>query len=118
MHKSSRKSDPLLLTSREKLRNELCAVPQPQMGQDLARLADRIFAPPTRRNQRHGDILCGGEGREQVILLENKPQVLASKENPLARGKQAEPFSKEADRSRIRREQAGDYRYKCGFSAA
>ena len=43
---------------------------------------DRLLRPPGRQ-ERHGDVLRGGQRRQQVVLLEHEAEVLAPEENPL-----------------------------------
>ena len=69
--------------------------------------ADGLARGPAGDEQRHGGVLGGGQGRQQVVLLEDEADVLAAEARPSAPVGQPRQVGAEHRRPRPRSGRAG-----------
>jgi hypothetical protein len=110
--------DTLLLATGQFARQCIDVVSQAELAQQLA-AALRCFA--TRdvcREQRHGRVLCGGQSRQQVVLLKDEANVLQPECVRAAAGELLQGLAQHFDRTSGRVEQTRDHREQGGLAGA
>ena len=79
---------------------------------------DGRFGGQALDQQRHGDIFRGGDGGDQVELLENEADVIGAEPRELAAGQLMQRSVKHGHGSRIDPQRAGDDAEQGGFATA
>src|SRR5258708_28040568 len=118
MHKRASDGDALLLSARELGRQRVTTAIQAEVIQQRSGSVHRFRALYARGNQRYGSILGGRQRWEQVVLLENKAQVLPSKGDLLVRGEMLNLLAKQLYLALNRIEQACNDTEECGLATA
>src|SRR5437870_5710122 len=118
MHKRASDGYALLLSARELGRQCVTAAIQAEMIQQRFRPVHRFGTLHPRGNQGHSCVLCGRQRWEQVVLLENKAQVLPSKCDLLVRREVLNMLAKQLYFALTRIEQACNDTQECCLTAA
>ena len=113
-----RDRDALLLAAREVLGQRIRAVAEPDLGQLGARRLHREPAPDPLDQQRHRDVLGGGQRRQQVVLLEDEADVALPELGLLRGGHRVDRLAEDVDAARRRVEDPGDDREERRLPAA
>ncbi len=118
MHQGPRDGHPLHLAARELARETAEFLPHAQGIQDLAGAADGPVPRPAGDHQRDRCVLGGGQGRQQVVLLEHKPDIPGSESSPHPVAHRRERLAEDLDIARVAVEDPGDDRQERRLAAA
>ena len=110
--------DPLLLASRELLRQEGEPLLQVQFGQQGDRAAARRRAADTGDVESDFDVLLRRQRGHQVEVLEDEPDPVCPDRRSSRLAKVGDPHAADVDRSRGGAKQAAEHREQCRLAAA
>src|SRR5262249_28120041 len=108
----------LLLASRKLRRQRIGTRAHAQGTEQLSAALDSGSPAHTRRQPRESDVLGGSQSGEQVVLLEDKPQVPPTEEDSMSAREPVQGLAQYRELAFLAVEQAGDRRQERGLPAA
>jgi hypothetical protein len=118
VHERAGEGDALLLTAGKRRRERVEPVLQAKPNKQLLRVRDGLAPLHTGGKERNRRVFGGGEGGQQIVLLENEPKVFPAKKDALLRPEPFDVFPEKVNLAAGTVEQTGDHRKERGLSAA